>query len=69
MTPAQCRSARDLIGMSLAELAKTTMAVPESFIADFEADGWIGEDDLAMIRAALEAAGVEFIEDGVRLRK
>ena len=69
MTPAQCRAGRALVNMNLAQLASAAV-VPTTTIFDFEG-GWgmPKPEDLAAIQAALEAAGVEFIEDGVKLRK
>ena len=60
--PAQCRAARALIGMTQAELAGSAV-VPTSLIADYET-GANGprQADLDAIRAALERAGVEFID-------
>ena len=68
MTPAQCRAARGLINMNLAQLASAAV-VPVTTIFDFE--GGYGKpkpEDLAAIQGALERAGVEFIERGVRER-
>src|SRR5208282_1285709 len=61
--PSQCRAARALLDMDHAELARRAV-VPRDAIADFE----IGSrtplpDSLAAIRAALEAAGVIFIDE------
>lgn len=53
MTPAQCREARALLGWSRADLAKASMVVPESIIAKFENDVWIGLGDRAAIQGAL----------------
>ena len=74
MTPAQCRAARALVGMSQDDLVEAS-GVAKGTIATFE----LGQRQpyartLAAIRSALEAAGVEFIEEngggaGVRLRK
>ena len=74
MTPAQCRAARALIPWKQTDLAAHSR-VSVRAIRHFEA----GERQpipatLAAIRAALEAAGVEFIAEngggaGVRLRK
>lgn len=74
MTPAQCRAARALIGISQDELVAAS-GVAKGTVAAFE----LGQRQpyartLAAIRSALEAAGVEFIEEngggaGVRLRK
>jgi transcriptional regulator with XRE-family HTH domain len=71
---AQCRAARALIDMSQATLARRAV-VPHDAIADFEnGSRTLSLDNLAAIRAALEAAGVIFIDEngegpGVRLRK
>lgn len=74
ITSAQCRAARGLIGINQDELA-TRSRVSKRTIASFE----LGERspiaaNLGAIKAALEAAGVEFIAEngggpGVRLRK
>ena len=61
---AQCRAARALIGWSQDRLVEASK-VTKSTIANFET----GNRDpyartLADIRAALEAAGVEFLSDG-----
>lgn len=72
--PAQCRAARGLISWSQTELASAAK-VGLSTIRNFETGRStpIGNNLLA-IRAALEAAGVEFIAEngggaGVRLKK
>ena len=66
MSPAQCHAARGLINMNLSQLAASAV-VPIVVIFDFER-GW-GKpkpEDIASLRTALERAGVEFIERGVR---
>jgi len=66
VTPAQCRAGRALVNMSMAQLASAAV-VPVVGIYDFE--GGFGRpkpEDLASIQAALEKAGVEFIERGVK---
>ncbi len=74
MTPAQCRAARALIGISQDHLAKSS-AVAKATIAAFELDQRSPyARTVAAIRAALESAGIEFIPEngggaGVRLRK
>ena len=73
MTPAQCRAARGLIGISQAELARAA-AVPATVIADYETRlGFAPEEEhLDAIRETLERAGVEFTDGErpwVRLRK
>jgi transcriptional regulator with XRE-family HTH domain len=74
MTPAQCRAARALLDLTqprLAELAELGL----STIYDFEKNRRaVSKEAIAAIRAALEAAGVIFVEEngegpGVRLRK
>jgi ribosome-binding protein aMBF1 (putative translation factor) len=69
MTPAQCRTARAILGWSQADLAKASITVPEGVIADFENGAWIRAVDLVAIKDALERAGIEISEGRVRLRK
>ena len=69
MTPAQCRAARGLIHMTINALAEAADVLATS-IWDFEekvADTVLPANVEAM-RTALEKAGVEFIERGVRLK-
>ncbi|HRJ62408.1 MAG TPA: helix-turn-helix domain-containing protein [Azospirillaceae bacterium] len=75
MTPAQCRAARALIRLSQDELSKSA-DVGAKTVADFERESGreLHPRTLSAIRAALEAAGVEFIPQngggpGVRLKK
>ncbi len=74
ISSAQVRAARGLLAWSQAQLA-TASGVPKRTIARLElAEGAPQRRTLAAIRAALEAAGVEFIPPngggaGVRLRK
>lgn len=73
MTPSQCRAARALIGMEQGELARAA-GVARSTVVDFEREAREPRAaSVAAIRAALEAAGVVFLEEngggpGVRLR-
>lgn len=73
ISPAQLRAARGLLGWSQDDLARQAR-VGRATIADFES----GKRDpyartLGELRTAIEAAGVEFLENGcglgVRLRK
>jgi len=74
MTPAQCRAARALLALPRPELAKAAV-VPVTKIADYEAGILqLRPEDLGAVQAALESAGVVFVEEnghgpGVRLRK
>ncbi|WP_422028530.1 helix-turn-helix domain-containing protein [Roseovarius sp.] len=74
MTPAQSRAARGLVTMTQTELAKAA-GLGQSTVIDFEKERRVVSDAaIAAIRSALEAAGVEFIEQngggpGVRLAK
>ena len=66
MTPAQCRAARALIGMTQVELAGHAV-VPVSVIADFEAGTNLPrQSNVDALQKALETAGVEFIVAIVR---
>jgi hypothetical protein len=69
MTPAQCRAGRALINLSLCHLAAAAV-VPPAIVWDLEAGvSAPSEANLNALRQALERAGVEFITDGVKLRK
>lgn len=74
MDPAQCRMARAALQLGGREVAKAASVSPTT-LADFESGKRIPHPrTVAAIRAALEAAGVEFIPEngggaGVRLRK
>jgi transcriptional regulator with XRE-family HTH domain len=72
MTPEQCRAARGLKGWSQSHLAKEAN-VGLSTLRNFEAARTAPvANNLAAIRAALEAGGVEFTngdEPGVKLRR
>ncbi|WP_132464193.1 helix-turn-helix domain-containing protein [Rhodovulum marinum] len=75
ISPAQLRAGRALLGWSQARLAEA-MDVSSMTIKRAEGSGkpTPSAETLAAIRAALEAAGVEFIQEngggpGVRLRK
>jgi transcriptional regulator with XRE-family HTH domain len=62
MNPDQSRAARGLLDWSQAELAARSN-LSESTIRDFEKGRRVPSiDNLAAIRRALEAAGVEFID-------
>ena len=72
ITPGQSRAARGLVAMTQAGLAKAS-GVSLRTIAHFEsAERTPIPANLAAIRAALESAGVTFIngnEPGVKMRK
>ena len=74
MTPAQCRAARGLVSWSQTQLAEAAN-VSRQTVVDFERGARTPyPNNLAAIRAALEAAGVVFVEPnglgpGVRLRE
>jgi transcriptional regulator with XRE-family HTH domain len=72
LTPAQCRAARALVNWSQSDL-ETAAKVAKKTIADFERElRQPYPRTVDAIRAALEAAGVEFTNGeapGVRLRK
>jgi hypothetical protein len=80
VTPAQCRAARELLGWSPERLGAAS-GVYGSVVYAFEANGRVINpidrsrpvDRIAAIQAALEEAGIEFIDNGsgpgVRLRR
>lgn len=73
MNAAQCKMARAATGLGVRELAIAADVSPNT-IARLERGEAMRETTVAAIRAALEAAGVEFIPEngggaGVRLRK
>lgn len=73
MQPSQCRAARALLDWTQPQLA-TASGVSPSTLRDFESGKRVPiSNNLAAIRAALESAGVVFIDQnghgpGVRLR-
>jgi len=76
VTTRQIKAARALLAWSQADLAERS-GISEPTVARLEsADGELGgrEDTAQSLRAAIEAAGVEFIDEngggpGVRLKK
>jgi transcriptional regulator with XRE-family HTH domain len=71
MTPVQCRMARAAVGIGVRELADAAK-VSTNTITRLERGEPLRERTVDAIRAALEAAGVQFTngdEPGVKLRK
>jgi hypothetical protein len=70
MTPAQCRAARGLIHMTTQALADAA-DVRATTVWDYEQEAvrTVLAAEIGAMRHALEKAGVEFIEGGVRMRK
>ena len=73
MNAAQCKMARAATGLGIRELAALADVSPNT-IARLERGEQMRDSTVATIRAALEAAGVEFIPEngggaGVRLRE
>jgi transcriptional regulator with XRE-family HTH domain len=73
LLPVQCRMARTALNLGIRELAELAR-VSSNTVSRLEAGEELKERTVAAIRAALEAAGVEFIAEngggsGVRLRK
>ncbi|WP_205025767.1 helix-turn-helix domain-containing protein [Cereibacter azotoformans] len=73
MTPDQSRMARAAVRLGVRELAAAAGVSPDT-VARFERGEELRASTVEAIRAALEAAGVEFIPEngggpGVRLRK
>ncbi|MGF6859658.1 transcriptional regulator with XRE-family HTH domain [Rhodobacteraceae bacterium MBR-64] len=73
MNATQCKMARAATGLGVRDLAKLASVSPDT-VARLERGEDLRPATVAAIRAALEAAGVDFIEEngggpGVRLRK
>jgi len=74
MTPAQCRAARGLLEITQSQLAHAA-ELGLSTVVDFEKERrLVSLGAVEAIRAALERAGIEFIDEngggeGLRLRK
>jgi DNA-binding transcriptional regulator YiaG len=74
MTPAQCRAARGLLEITQSQLAKAAH-LGLSTVVDFEKERrLVSQGAVEAIRAALERAGIEFIDEngggeGLRRRK
>ena len=73
MNAAQCKMARAALDLGVRDLATLASVSPDT-IARLERGEPLRERTIAAIRAALEAAGVIFVEEngegpGVRLRK
>ncbi len=74
LTPAQCRAARALLGLTQQQLADAA-GVSEATVVDLEKRRrQVSEETQRVIRRALERAGVEFIEEngggvGARLKR
>ena len=72
ITPAQCRAARERLGLTELELAQRA-GIRHSAIIDFETQRrLVAKDSVQAIQRALEAAGVEFTdgdEPGVRMKQ
>lgn len=68
MTGQQCRMARAALGMGVRELAKLAK-VATGTVTRLEAGEDLKPRTVEAIRAALEKKGIEFIADGVRVRK
>lgn len=69
VSPAQCRGARGLLNWSQSDLAERS-GVGHKTIADFERDATSRpyKRTLTAIITAFEAAGIEFIRGGARVR-
>lgn len=73
MNATQCKMARAATGLGVRDLASAAGVSPDT-VARLERGEELRPSTIAAIRAALEAAGVEFIPEngggaGVRLRK
>lgn len=64
MTPEQCRAARALIGMTQPDLADTAGLGLSTVVDHEKARRAVAPASIAAMRAALEAAGVQFLDPG-----
>lgn len=74
ITPAQCRAARALVELDQAALAVAANVSRNTVVAFEKGQRVPNPNNLAAMRSALEAVGVEFIPEngggaGVRLKK
>ena len=67
ISPQQVRAARSLIGFHQGELAKRA-ALSINTVFAYERHGCVSAKTKERITSALERLGIEFIENGVRLR-
>ena len=73
LLPVQCKMARAALGLGVRELAATAKVSIDT-VARFERGDELKERTIEALQHALEAAGVEFIDEngggpGVRLKK
>jgi transcriptional regulator with XRE-family HTH domain len=72
MTPAQCRAARALLGITQSQLARAAK-LGLSTVVDFEKERRIVSDEsIEAIKDALRRAGIEFTdgnEEGLRIKR
>jgi transcriptional regulator with XRE-family HTH domain len=74
MTPAQCRAARALLGITQSQLARAAK-LGLSTVVDFEKERrLVSEEAIKAIQTALQRAGIEFMDEngvgeGLLLRK
>jgi transcriptional regulator with XRE-family HTH domain len=69
MTPAQCRAARAMVNWSADELASAA-TVGLSTVRNFERGASVPtRNNLTAIQRALESAGIEFIDGGVKQKE
>jgi transcriptional regulator with XRE-family HTH domain len=68
LTASQARAARAMARMTVQELARRAGVAPYT-ITRLEAGLTLQPRTLEAVQAVLEQHGVEFIEDGVRMRK
>jgi transcriptional regulator with XRE-family HTH domain len=72
MTPAQCRAARALLGITQSQLARAAK-LGLSTVVDFEKERrLVSEEAVKAIETALQRAGIEFMDEngeGLLLRK
>jgi transcriptional regulator with XRE-family HTH domain len=74
MTPAQCRAARALLGITQSQLARAAK-LGLSTIVDFEKERRaVSDESIKAVKAALQRAGIEFTQgngdgEGLRIKR
>ncbi len=64
MTPKQCKAARSVLGWGVRDLARQAKVAPAT-VGRFESGAGMQTRTIDALRTTLEAAGIQFIENGI----